>query len=308
LYRSLQTFAARPDWLQIWPGHGAGSACGKGISAIPHSTLGYERRFNWAFQVRSEQEFVDAVLAGQPEPPKYFAEMKRVNKEGPRLLGGFHAPERLGAGAFAAHLAAGALVVDTRPASAFAVGHVPGTISIPLNASFTNWAGWLVPYTREFYLLVDEHAGPGVNEAVRDLAMIGLDRVGGWFDATGVLDAWTEAGRPLDSIPQIAAGDLRESLAHGGVTLIDVRGASEWDAGHIEGARHIPLGYLGDRLDEVPRAKPVVLQCAAGSRSMIAASLLRARGVDRVVNLAGGIGEWQRQGLPTVADAAGVPR
>ena len=305
LWRSLQAFSSQPDWLQIWPAHGAGSACGKGISAIPHSTMGYERRFNWAFQAKTEQAFVDAVLAGQPEPPKYFAEMKRMNKEGPRILGGFRTPERLGAGAFAAHVAARALIVDTRPQEAFAVGHVPGTISIPLDGSFTTWAGWLIPYTREFYLLVDDHAGPGVGAAVRDLAMIGLDRIGGWFDA-GVIQAWAEAGQALGTIPQITATDLQQSLRHGGVTLVDVRSQNEWNAGHIEGARHIGLGYLGDRLDEIPPTKPVVVQCAAGGRSMIGASLLRARGVDQVINLAGGIGDWYKAGLPTVTEEAAV--
>lgn len=305
LYASLQKFSPHPDWLQVWPGHGAGSACGKGISAIPHSTMGYEKRFNWAFQIKSEQAFVDAVLAGQPEPPKYFAEMKRLNKEGPRILGGFHAPERLGAGALGAHLAAGALVVDTRPAAAFAVGYVPGTISIPLNGSFTTWAGWLVPYSSEFYLIVDGHAGPSAASAVRDLAMIGLDRVGGWFDAAVIAD-WAETGQPLGTIPQITAGDLQQSLAHGGVSLVDVRNQNEWDAGHIPGATHISLGYLADRLPELPGAKPLVIQCASGGRSMIGASLLRAKGVAQVINLAGGINGWREAGLPTVADQAVV--
>ena len=305
LYLSLEKSKAWPDWLQVWPGHGAGSACGKGISAIPHSTMGYERKFNWAFQVTTEQAFVDAVLAGQPEPPKYFAEMKRLNKEGPRILGGFKAPERLGAGAFAAHVAAGAIIIDTRPAALYAVGHVPGTICIPQNGSFTTWAGWLVPYTREFYLIVDEHAGPSVEAVVRDLAMIGLDRIGGWFDA-GVISAWAEAGRPLGTIPQVTIGDLGQSLRHGAVTLLDVRNQNEWNAGHIEGARHIPLGYLGDRLDEIPSGKPIVLQCASGARSMIGAGLLRARGVEQVINLAGGINEWMAAGLPTVTGGAPV--
>jgi hydroxyacylglutathione hydrolase len=300
LYGSLQKFAGHPDWLQVWPGHGAGSACGKGISAIPHSTMGYERRFNWAFQATSEQAFVDAVLAGQPEPPKYFAEMKRVNKEGPRILGGFRRPEQLGAGAFAAHQAAGAFIVDTRSAAAYAVGHVPGTLNIPLNASFTTWAGWLIPFTTDFYLIVDNAAA--IDTAVRDLAMIGLDRVGGWFDAS-VVQSWAEAGQPLGTIPQITVTDLQASLAHGGVTLLDVRNQTEWDAGHIEGARHITLGHLPDRLDDVPREKPIVVQCAAGARSSIGASVLRARGVDRVINLIGGIGDWRKAGLPTVTDA-----
>src|SRR6185436_17994751 len=123
LWRSLQKFAAQEDWLQIWPGHGAGSSCGKGISAIPSSTLGYERRFNWAFRAKSEAEFVAQVLAGQPEPPTYFATMKKVNKEGPAILNGFQVPGKLDAAQLPELLARHALVIDTRPAVDYAAGH-----------------------------------------------------------------------------------------------------------------------------------------------------------------------------------------
>jgi len=300
LYASLQRFAGRPDWLQIWPGHGAGSACGKGISAIPHSTLGYEKRFNWAFQTGSEAEFVARVLAGQPEPPRYFATMKQLNKAGPRLLGGFPRPPHLDAARLPALLADGAIVVDTRRAADFALGHVPGTISIPLNGSFTTWAGWLLPYDADGYLLMDPK--DNIDTAVRDLAMIGLDRVAGYFDPTA-LDAWTATGRPLGTIPQVQPADLAESLRHGRVTLVDVRNATEWQSGHIDGARHVPLGYLADRSEDLPRTSAVVLQCQTGARSSIGASLLRARGFDRVINLAGGISAWIGAGLPIVERA-----
>lgn len=294
LYASLRRFDAQPDWLQVWPGHGAGSACGKGIGAIPHSTLGYERRFNWAFQVKSEAQFVAEVLAGQPEPPKYFAEMKRVNKEGPRLLHGFRRPELLQVGSLEAALKAGVLVVDARSAAAYAGGHVPGTVNIPLNASFTTWAGWLVSYTQDFYLIVDR-PDSAIDTAVRDLAMIGLDRVAGYFDA-GVIDAWAAGERPLGTVRQVTAQDLKESLKHNAVTLIDVRNQTEWDAGSIAGARHIQLGTLADRLAEVPRDKPIVVQCAAGARSAIGASVLKAHGIDNVINLVGGYGAWRKAG------------
>lgn len=297
LYASLRRFAIHPDWLQIWPGHGAGSSCGKGISAIPHSTLGYEKRFNWAFQTGSEAEFVARVLAGQPEPPKYFATMKRLNKEGPRILGGVTRPPELDAARLPTLLSDGAIVVDTRRAADFAVGHAPGTINIPLNASFTTWAGWLLPYTADCYLIVDRK--DGIDVAVRDLAMIGLDRVAGYLD-TGALDAWSAAGRPLASIPQIQAADLAESLRHGRVALIDVRNATEWQSGHIDGARHIPLGYLTDRIAELPKDAAIVVQCQAGSRSAIGASLLAGRGFNRVINLTGGMSAWIKDGKPIV--------
>lgn len=301
LWKSLDAFRGRPDYLQIWPGHGAGSSCGKGISAIPHSTLGYEKRFNWAFQAKNEAEFVASVLAGQPDPPKYFAEMKKLNKEGPRILGGFARPAEQPASALASVLASGTngrvTVVDMRPAAEFAAGAVPGTISVPMNGSFTTWMGWLVPYDRDFYLIGD---AASVDLAVRDLAMIGLDRVGGWFDTSAVNQWAASSHEPLSVIPQITARDLQESLKHGGVTLVDVRNPGEWSAAHIDGALHVPLGRLLERLDEIPREKPIVMQCAAGARSMIGASLLKARGIDRVINLTGGFGAWSNAGLPTV--------
>jgi len=295
MYHSLQSFASKPDWLQIWPGHGAGSACGKGISAIPHSTLGYERRFNWALQPMSEADFVKNALAGQPEPPKYFAEMKRLNKEGPRILHGFHRPELLELSALDRALKAGALVVDARPGAHFAAAHVPGTISIPLNKSFTGYAGWLVPFGADFYVIVDDRVTGAIDTITRDLAMIGLDRVAGYFDAA-VIDQWSGDGRPTESIRQIESADLRESLARGAVTLIDVRNQVEWDEGHIAGARHIPLGYLPDRISEVPRSKPVVLQCQTGVRSLIAASVLQANGIEQAINLKGGFADWAKAG------------
>ena len=301
LYQSLQRFSQKPDWLQIWPGHGAGSACGKGISAIPHSTLGYERRFNWAFQAGSERTFVAGVLAGQPEPPKYFAEMKRLNKQGPRVLGGFPRPPLQDLRLLERHLHEGALVVDARRTADFAMGHVPGTISIPVDSSFTTWAGWFIPYDADFYVIVDDRVPGAIDAVVRDLAMIGLDRVAGYFDAA-VIDQWAETGRQPMTIPQITVTDLRESLSRGAVTLVDVRNENEWVGGHIAGARHITLGYLRDRIDEIPKTKPIVLQCAGGTRSAIAASILQAHGIERVINLSGGIGAWRKAGFQVADD------
>ncbi len=302
LYRSLAAFKQLPDHLQIWPGHGAGSACGKSLGAVPMSTVGYERIANWAFRIADEAEFVQAVLAGQPEPPKYFAEMKRLNKEGPRLLGGFHRPERLPIARLTALLADGALVVDTRRAADFAGGHIPGTISIPLNRSFTTYAGWLIPYHREFFLVCDHGREHAIDEVVRDLALIGLDHVGGYLalDETEV-EAWQAAGGTLQTIPQITATELARQLEGDGAAVVDVRGRIEWEAGHLPGVPNIPLGYVVDRLDEIPPG-PVVLQCESGSRSAIAASLLQAKGRTAVFNLTGGFAAWHRAGLPVAVE------
>ena len=305
LFRSLQSFKQLPDYLQVWPGHGAGSACGKGLSAIPQSTVGYEKMFNWGLATDDEEAFVKAVLEGQPEPPKYFAEMKRINKEGPRVLGGFKRVRRLPAVHLPSALERGSPVIDTRHAADFAARHVPGTINITLNQSFTTWAGWLAPYDRALYLIVDEGCTHCLAEAVKNLAMIGLDRVEGYFGVEAI-DAWRAAGGELEVTPQTTSAELAGRLGQGEVTIVDVRGRAEWEAGHIPGVENIPLGYLADRVDEIPRDRPVVVHCESGARSAIAASLLQARGFRTVVNLQGGFADWEAGGHP-VAREVPVP-
>ena len=298
LWRSLRAFdRGHDEWLQIWPGHGAGSACGKGISAVPHSTLGYERRFNWAFAVASEEAFVATVLEGQPEPPAYFATMKALNKSGPPLLAARPMPEVLDQRRVLELVAAGAMVVDTRPAGEFAAAHLPGTLNLPLNGSFVTWAGWLLPYSQDLYVLLADTSAERVAELQRLLSLIGLDRVAG-VAAADVVSRAASDGAPVGSVPQITADALAARLAAGEVELIDVRGAAEWRDGHIDGARHVPLGYLAARLADLPADRPLVVQCRTGARSAIAASLLRRLGRDDVTNLAGGIEAWHAAHLP----------
>ena len=297
LYASLKRFAALPDWIQIWPGHGAGSACGKGISAVPHSSLGYERRFNWAFSIDNEDDFVRAVLEGQPEPPAYFAEMKRVNKRGPRVIGGLARPARLEPPDVIAVLSSGATLVDTRAAAAFAARHLPRSINIPLNRSFSTWAGSILSYDRGLHLLIDDNVPDRADEAARDLAMIGLDRIAGYF-GVDALAAWEQSGRALAEVPQMEPAELAPLISRGDVQVIDVRGANEWEAGHLPATPNIPLATLRARLGEIRGERPVVVQCQSGARSSIAASVLRAGGVERVANLSGGFAAWRDAGLP----------
>ncbi len=308
LYASLQEFKRLPDYLQVWPGHGAGSACGKSLSAMPQSTVGYELRFNWALSVAKEDEFVSLVLAGQPDPPKYFGEMKRVNRDGPRVVGEFSRPARVEPARLAEVLASGAIVVDTRRAAEYAAGHVGRTINIPFNNSYTTRAGWLVPYGRDVFLLVgdqDDAAARVAADASRDLSLIGLDRVVGYFDVAALADAAS-----LEKIAQMNSGELSEKLAasESAVTVLDVRERGEWEAGHIAGATHIPLGQLTDRVAELDRDRPLVLHCQSGGRSSVGASVLRAQGFTNVVNLSDGFTGWQRRGLPIERSTpAGVP-
>jgi len=297
LFRSLQRFRALPDHLQLWPGHGAGSACGKALGAVPSSTVGYEKVANWGLACTDEATFVCEVLAGQPEPPPYFARMKRLNRDGPPLLGDRARPPRLPVErlADAAHRDGGdgPLLVDLRPVAAFAAGHLPGAINIPHNASFTNWAGWLLPYDRDLWLIADEGA---VDGAVRDLATIGLDRVTGWFAPEAVAERGAAAAGRLETVTQTNPAELAARLARGEVNVVDVRARSEWEAGHLPGVPNIPLGELPHRLAELPAGKPLVLHCQGGTRSSIAASVLQAAGVTDVQNLAGGFGAWRDGG------------
>jgi len=301
LFRSLRAFTTLPDHLQVWPAHGAGSACGKGMSAVPQSTVGYERLFNWAFAVTEEDDFLALVLADQPEPPKYFGQMKQVNRAGPSILSGFKRPPRLDDARIVELIREGALIIDARSKQEFSEGHHPGTINIPFGRSFPTWAGWLVPYDREFYLIAPGTHEHALDAAVRDLALIGLERIAGYAGASAISSA-EASGVELERIDQIDCRELARRLEIGDVAVIDVRATAEWKAGHLPDAAHIHLGYLRDRLEEIPSDRPLVLQCRTGGRSTIAASLLRASGRRDVLNLTGGIVAWGEAGLPVVAD------
>jgi hydroxyacylglutathione hydrolase len=300
LFRSLERFRALPDHLQLWPGHGAGSACGKALGAIASSTVGYEKRGNWGVAQLDEERFVHDVLDGQPEPPRYFAQMKRINKVGPRVLGALPTVKALPASRLPELLAQQIMVVDARPAAAFAAGHVPGTINVPLSSSFSTWCGWLMPYDRDVALLVDDVAH--AERALHDLAMIGLDRVIGVFDRTAI-DAFRSSGGTPGTVVQLAPLDAAE-LAAKGAMIVDVRGQAEFRAGHLPGATNIPVGLLPQQVDTLPADRPIIVQCQSGARSAIAASVLAARGLANVRNLSGGFVAWRAAGLPVEVAAS----
>ena len=296
LFRSLRRLRGLPDYLQLWPGHGAGSACGKALGAMPQTTVGYERLANWAFPIEDEASFVREVLAGQPEPPRYFAEMKRLNREGPPALGGFREPPVVGTARLASLAGDGALILDTRAADRFAEGHLPGTINVPLSRSFSTYAGSILPFDRDYYLVVEDTAPGAAARAARDLAMIGLDRAAGAIPSSA-LATWAGAGRTLATVEQLSVRDAAQRFARGTISLLDVRNRSEWNAGHPAGVPNIPLSELPERLAELPPGEPLAVICQSGARSPIGASLLLARGRHAVINVRGGFAEWERNGL-----------
>jgi hydroxyacylglutathione hydrolase len=293
LYRSLQRMADLPDHLQIWPGHGAGSACGKALGAVPTSTLGYERLVGWAFQHRDEASFVRAVLEDQPEPPAYFARMKRMNRDGPTLLGHLPEPGHVGNALLERALLEGTQVVDLRSTEAFAGGHVPGTLSIPLNRSFTNWAGSLLSYDEPLHLVSEDEAQ--ARDAARDLALIGFDGVAGYVGPEA-LEYWESHKGGLGTAPVVSAEEAHR-LQEAGALLVDVRARSEVAQGRPAGATHIHLGSLPDAADGLPRDRPVLVSCLTGARAGIGQSLLLARGFD-AVKVGGGWQAWSEAGLP----------
>ncbi|MEO7368975.1 MAG: MBL fold metallo-hydrolase [Gemmatimonadaceae bacterium] len=290
LFRSIQAFKTYPDYLQLWPGHGAGSACGKALGAMPQSTLGYEKIFNWALAETDEAAFVQKVLAGQPEPPAYFATMKRLNRDGPPRPP-TSIPKIAAVMEVAKALNEGAIVVDTRLISAFTAVHSRGTTSIPRNKSFLTWSGALLPYDRPAFFIGASDVASRRSLAL-DLSLIGIDSIAGVLPAEALDDliAVTGAAQIAD-----AAQETAESMRN--ATTIDVRSRAEYDHGHIPFALNIPLTELQSRLDEVPNGN-ILVQCQGGSRSVIAASILQREGRSGVMNLPGGFAEWERAGHP----------
>lgn len=286
MFESLRKVEQLPDYLQVWPAHGAGSACGKSLGAVPMSTLGYEKQFNWAFQIKDEDKFIEELLAGQPEPPKYFAQMKKLNKTGPALLKHEETPKK------SLPLSDDAVLVDTRPASEFSAGHTEGALNIPFNNSFVNWAGWLLNYEQDIVLIAGKESVPEIKKALQS---IGLDQVTGYVPPE-------EAGAAKETYTNISPAQARELIDDDNYYVIDVRNQSEWDSGHIPGAHHIMLGTLSDKLKSVPKDKKIIAQCQSGGRSAIGASILQAHGFKDVLNLQGGFSAWEKEGLPVKKD------
>ncbi len=278
LYASAVGVFELPDYLRIWPGHGAGSACGKALGALPDTTAGYEKRFSPALAtVRSgEDAFVAYILDGQPEPPVYFGRMKIENRRGPPLLGPRPRPRRV-TGAELLSLAAGpgSVVLDTRDDRlGYYEAHIPGSIYAPLNKSFPTIAGCYVDPASRIALVCDEAQ---VEEAVRDLVRIGLDQVAAWTPPAE-LEACRANGSRLASIEAIDFEEVERRRATADVHVLDVRRATEFARSRIDGATNIAHTRLAARLEELPREGELLVHCLTGARASAAASLLEREG------------------------------
>ncbi len=305
MHRSLHDVLLRQeDSVAVYPTHGAGSLCSTGIASTSWSTIGFERRHDPLLAPMEVDAFARALLAGQPTIPRYFARMRPTNQAGPRLLGGsIPAVPALSLAAVDAELARGGLIVDARAIPLEPRDSIPGSLAIPAGSSFATWLGWVVDPERPLVLLVDDPAD--LDDLARQALRVGYELVVGHIE--GGFDAWQRAGRPVESAQVMAVETLSASLAAGGPEapfVIDVRQASEFEAGHVPGAIHIGAGDLPERLDDLPRDRPIATLCASGYRASVAVSLLRAADFKQVASVRGGVPDWEAAGLPLEYGAA----
>jgi hydroxyacylglutathione hydrolase len=303
LYASTRRFLELPDFMQVWPAHGAGSACGKALGAVPVTTVGYERRVSPAIAASDagEQRFVEYILAGQPEPPLYFARMKRLNKIGPPILRSLPSPQHLTA-AEIVRLAEDRTIqiLDTRPnRQDFFAAHIPGSFYAPINKAFPAAVGSLMDADADVVLIAERAR---VDEAVRALVRIGCDRIIGWAPFS-VLDEVREHGGRLGAIESIDFAEFERRRRRESAAVLDVRLASEHASRHVPDSLNISHTRLRARLGEVPRERTVYVHCASGARAAASTAFLVREGV-RAVDVDGNFSSWQPQPAAEAANRA----
>ncbi|NID12672.1 MBL fold metallo-hydrolase [Fibrivirga algicola] len=305
LYDSLHTkIMPLADDVIVYPAHGAGSACGKNMSKETTDTLGNQKMFNYALRAKSKDEFVAQVLDGLSKAPAYFAQNARLNKEGYESIDQVmqRGTQALSPDAFEAAVnETGAVVLDVRNAADFTVGFVPNSINIGLNGQFAPWVGALIPDLKQPIALITP-AGLERETIVR-LARVGYDQCIGYLE--GGFAEWQQAGKEVDSIESISAELFADRLREQpSAFVIDVRKPAEFEPEHVERAENLPLDTLNEHLSQIPRHEPVYVHCAGGYRSMVANSILKARGFDQIVNVDGGMAAIKQTDIPVVATRA----
>lgn len=302
MYESLNTkIKALDDHIIVYPAHGPGSSCGKNLGKETFSTIGQQKATNYALQDMSREEFIKVVTDGLSTPPAYFPVNARINKEGYESMDTVMAEAMtpLSVEQVKQLMSNDVWVLDTRKATDFTVAFIPGAISIGLDGRFAEWAGSLLPFEQPLLLVTE----PGKEEeSVIRLARVGFENVKGYLQ--GGLEAWQNAGEPIDMIIDIEADELAMDLPHdNNLLVVDVRKASEFDGGHVKGAQNAPLDTLTDPFNValIDSDKNLYIHCAGGYRSVIAASLLKRQGYSNLRNILGGYGKIKEQkGIRTV--------
>lgn len=299
LWNSLYVKLAKyPDYLEVYPAHGQGSLCGKGMSAKPSSTLGYERRANPMLRFESFEAFQKEMASGFPLRPRSFSHIIETNKRGAPLLDTCPMDRALTVEQFEEQLHAGATVIDVRDAAAFGGFHIPGSLNIGFEKSLANWVGMVVDPQADLLLVVRDR--DDYERMATELHRIGYDRIMGYL--SGGVMAWLMSGRPVQQLSQLSARQLRQLMDAGQTPLVlDVRTPGEWQAGHLPGAVHLPLvDILAGKTGGLDPAQEIVVQCGSGYRSNIAGSYLQQHGFGKVHSLAGGAFAWSNAGLELV--------
>ena len=288
LYDSLHGKLLKlPDFCEIYPAHGAGSLCGRAMSAKRTSTIGYERKYNYALKILDKGRFIESLTTEMPEAPDHFSRCSDINRKGPALLKHLPPLVPMNPASFATKAQdENTIVVDIRSYEAFGGQHVAGAYHIDFGGNFATFAGWILPPDRDI-LLVAEKAEQAEEAAVW-LRRVGLDQAVGYLD--GGMFAWANAGLPMEHVPQFSAEDLNKRIMGGPkIGLIDVRAKREFENGHIEGAVNIPAPDLRKRYQVLDGRVPMVVICNTGHRSSLGASILQQKGLKEVFNLAGGM-------------------
>ena len=303
LYDSLRKkVMTLPDDVVVYPAHGAGSACGKNMSKETTDLLGNQKKFNYALRANmTKEEFIEEVTNGLAKPPQYFPQNVKMNKEGYESIDVVmeRGAQALSAAAFeAAANETGAVILDTRGAQVFNKGFIPNSINIGLKGDFAPWVGALVPDVKQEILLVTEIGQE--EEAILRLARVGYDNVIGYLE--GGIETWEASGQEVDTITSITPDELADKMAEEKVMVIDVRRPSEFSAEHIDGAKSLPLDYISELMAEFPKDQTMYIHCAGGYRAMIASSILKSRGYDNLIDIAGGFAAISKSGRFTLTD------
>jgi hydroxyacylglutathione hydrolase len=295
LYRSIMNkLLPIGERLEVYPGHGSGSSCGKSIGDRRITTLGNELHFSPALANLDEDAFVRRLLGDMPEPPRHYPRLKMMNAAGAEVVGGVPVAPPLELEEFRNRLDAGAMLVDTRSILAFGGGHIAGAINIGIGSHFSNWAGWMIPPEVELLLVTDSPSD--AETAATHLFRLGYDDVAGYLH--GGMDTWQNAALPLSRLGEWTVQELDKRREDPDVLVLDVRSDGEWEEGHVPGAHHIYIPHLEQKLDELDRSRTIATYCGSGYRSSIAASLLAKNGFEKVVNVPGSMNAWKAAGLP----------
>ncbi|HEX3251239.1 MAG TPA: rhodanese-like domain-containing protein [Pyrinomonadaceae bacterium] len=288
-----------PDEVEVYPAHGAGSMCGRNMSKETSSTIGEQRKFNYALKPMSKDEFVQMMTADLPEAPSYFPKDAEINRSGARGLSELQPPRALTPQQVLESrddAQGGHVLLDVRAATDFGAAHVPGSINIGLGGQFAMWAGSLIPLNSAIIIIADTSAQ--VDESVVRLARVGIENVAGYLE--GGVQSWQDAGLPVDAIAQVSVSQLKEQMANSDLQIVDVRRPGEYVSGHVPSALNAPLASLDKSLNPLPlkKDKLTAVICAGGYRSSAAASLLQQKGFSNLLNVSGGTGAWINAGYP----------